>query len=355
MRATAGLHSNNRTTTSFESLTALPSTRVSTARSSAQGEAAFFDAIEAEAPERDDDDVTLGRSTHGPMPVCSSVATTARPSVADSAAPPSSPEARSSFADDPVHRAMDFVNDCDSYRTAVNRCPDVVARESPHERFLAFCSGNHWEAAARLAAYWSIRRSVFDDERAFRSLREALADDERAYLVRGFQATMGTDKNGRAVFTADADRIPSIAPSMDLRLRCIFASLHILGDTCKPSANFEIVNITKINPQQMVKMVKQEIELVQDLLETALCVNTPAINLVIESKSPKRTVMKTLMPIILAKVGNFMSKIPMVVHLGTPSQNVANLLKANDALEARLNPHHDWRYVVVQRRIGPRS
>ena len=308
-----------------------------------------------EAPEErddDDDDATLAKSTHGPAPGSSTVTTTARHSAAASAAaaaPPSfSPEAKSSFGDDPVHRAMDFVDNRESYRTAVDRCPEVVARESPHERFLAFCSGNHWEAAARLAAYWSIRRRVFDEKRAFLSLPEALTNEERAYLARGFQATMGTDKGGRAVFTADADRIPSIAPSMELRLRCIFASLQILGDTCQQSANFEIVNITSINPQQMVKMVKQEIELVQDLLETALCINTPAINLVIESKSPKRTVMKTLMPIILAKVGNFMSKIPMVVHLGTPSQNLANLLQANSGLEARLIPTTIGGHVVVR-------
>ena len=251
---------------------------------------------------------------------------------------PSRGEAISSFRHDPVHQAMDFVDDCLPYRAAVDRCPEVVRRESPHERFLAFCNGNQWEAASRLAAYWCIRKRVFGDERAFLPLRDALADEERDYLSRGFQATMGTDRNGRAVFTADADRIPSVAPPMELRLRCIFASLQILCDTCDRSANFEIVNITKINPQQMVKMVKQEIDLVQDLLETALCVNTPAINLVIESSSPKRTVMKTLIPIILAKVGNFMSKIPMVVHLGTPGENLANLLKANGGLEAHLIP-----------------
>ena len=153
-----------------------------------------------------------------------------------------------------------------------------------------------------------------------------------------FQATTGIDRDGRAVFAADADKIPSSAPPMDLRLRCIFASLQILSDNCRVTSNFEIVNLTRINPQQMVKMVKQEIELVQDLLETALCVNTPAINLVIESNSPKRTIMKTLIPIILAKVGNFMSKIPMVVHLGTPSENLCNLLNAHSGLKASLIP-----------------
>ena len=239
---------------------------------------------------------------------------------------------------DPIQEAMQFVDDCSAYRTAMEQCPDVVARESNHERYLAFCKGNVWEAASRIAAYWTIRLQVFGDDRAFLPLRDALDDADRKHLLLGIMVVTGFDKHGRVVTAGDGRRAPVPLPPIEVRLRAIFATFQVQNEKCQTTNLFETVNAMILDPSHMGKLSTKEFDLVQALLERALCIRHTDIHIFLYTSSSRRTVLNTLIPLLLAKIGTYLSSIPHVFHMGTIEQNLQSFLARTNSGIDHMSP-----------------
>ena len=241
-----------------------------------------------------------------------------------------------------VRDAMPFVADSQDFQMAWNRCPTVVDSESPIERFVEHCNGNVWEAASRLAKYWSLRVQVFGKDRAFRPLQEALTDDDKTYLARGVMAatcsasigshaycdidagtnittttSFNSSQNDVVVFCTDEFRVPDPLPPLTVRLAALFAAFQILSETTTTTAaccdrnhqqhqqhadnhhggasvsstnnnnhnNKQVVMVRRMDLNRMGQFAKVEIELVRSLLRDSMCIRLKRVHVLVQTTS----------------------------------------------------------------------
>lgn len=128
-----------------------------------------------------------------------------------------------------VGLAMNLVpmEDQIEYLEAMQKCPHLVASESPASAFLRATNNNAFNAAKKLAFYWKMRKRCVGPYKAFlpMSLEGAMVDDAE-YIGRGHRV-IGQDKHGRPVLSIERKYI--LQAPLDNRLRCMFYHFHHLS------------------------------------------------------------------------------------------------------------------------------
>jgi hypothetical protein len=108
------------------------------------------------------------------------------------------------------------------YQQALDKVPDIVARETKLVDFLQCESYDPWAAAQRIARYWSLRQELFDSDALFPlTLKDAL-HHEVPYLQEGFVYVLPPDQHGRPVLFFDRIRCIKQFASRKQVLRCFF-------------------------------------------------------------------------------------------------------------------------------------
>ena len=135
-----------------------------------------------------------------------------------------------------VKEAMDALplHQTEAYKDAVERNEPIVKLETPVERFLLASEFNYWQAAEKLALYWTKRREIFGKERYHLPLRidgsGAMSPEGTACFVDGLACIMPRDKFHRGVFLADAENLNEACQKFGPRLEALFYVLHALTE-----------------------------------------------------------------------------------------------------------------------------
>lgn len=115
------------------------------------------------------------------------------------------------------------------YLEALERIPHLVQRESPGIAFLRYANYDAWVAARTLVGYWSARRDIFGDERAFQpmTLDGAMQPDVQ-FLEKAIVLILEDDAHGRAVFYLDRMRCTKEIVPRDSVVRCTWYASQTL-------------------------------------------------------------------------------------------------------------------------------
>jgi hypothetical protein len=121
-------------------------------------------------------------------------------------------------------------NSKQEYLEAMERAPEVVRQETDPVAFLRSQHYDAWSAAARLVAYWEIRKQIFGPDRFVlpMTLDGAMADSAEAFS-KGTIMILPDDRKGRAVVYCD--RIRAVVRSIVSREEffcCFFYVLHVM-------------------------------------------------------------------------------------------------------------------------------
>jgi len=126
-----------------------------------------------------------------------------------------------------------------AYRTALQKCPQLIAREAHPVSFLRCCSWNPWDAAARWMEYWKLRFKTFGPERCYRSLDDLSGNgalDEVCIRIveSGLFYLLKNDTFGRPVMLFDRSKFsPRLQKKWNVtvedKLRVVFYGLHIMA------------------------------------------------------------------------------------------------------------------------------
>jgi hypothetical protein len=95
---------------------------------------------------------------------------------------------------------------CDktAYLEALERCPDLVEKETNTLMFLRGTNYNVETAAVRMMSHWKVRKDIFGSERAFLPMTLAGAmRDTLDEVQRGFMTVLPEDEHGRPVILLD--------------------------------------------------------------------------------------------------------------------------------------------------------
>ena len=66
-----------------------------------------------------------------------------------------------------LKQALQTREDADAFREALERCPDLVNKEAPLERYLRSTDNNVEESARKIGNYWKLRKEVFGERWSF--------------------------------------------------------------------------------------------------------------------------------------------------------------------------------------------
>jgi hypothetical protein len=118
-----------------------------------------------------------------------------------------------------------------AYLEAVERAPDLVARETCPVAFVRGENYDAWAAASRFVAYWKNRRLTFGPDRFIlpMTLNGAIAEDIQAFMM-GLAFVLPDDEKGRAVLFFDRIRLVRSVISRDEVIRILFYFLQVMLD-----------------------------------------------------------------------------------------------------------------------------
>ena len=120
----------------------------------------------------------------------------------------------------------------DAYMQALKKCPEVVSTETDSLQFVRYCNYDVTMGAKRLCLYWTERRRLFGEKRAFLPLvltgTGALSNDDVLTLHAGFPAILPKVRSGQNCVLFDRRKgIPGM--SMENHLRCLFYVFSLLA------------------------------------------------------------------------------------------------------------------------------
>ena len=126
-----------------------------------------------------------------------------------------------------------------AYRTALQKCPELIAREAHPVPFLRCCAWNPWQAAARWMEYWKLRLEVFGPERCYRPLDDfsgngALPEASIRIVETGCCYLNQRDVQGRPVIHLDRSKFsPRLQRkwncTVEEKLKAAFFVMHTLA------------------------------------------------------------------------------------------------------------------------------
>ncbi|KAL7557084.1 hypothetical protein ACA910_009908 [Epithemia clementina (nom. ined.)] len=121
-----------------------------------------------------------------------------------------------------------------AYLRAMELDSDLVQTETDPLQFVRYCHYNLWDGAKRLCVYWTERRALFGDDRAFLPLTltgtGALTDEDLLTLHAGFPALLPGHCHRPPCLLLDRRKwIPNESSSTDNKLRCLFYLMNILA------------------------------------------------------------------------------------------------------------------------------
>lgn len=196
------------------------------------------------------DDELWSESRHEKLPVMKKVMEDA--CVAQLYAPPSSPE-------------KDV--DIGAFLEALEKAPELIARESDPLLYLRREVGDVHAACTRLFTYWTQRRNVFGESQAFLPLQYGTSDSPGAIgkkeidlMQTGFLVALPNDRHGRSVVCIDETRRPKLAGDSDanrVRDRVIFYILSLtLANSLSQTDGVVILTVfkekTPLNQSSMI-------------------------------------------------------------------------------------------------------
>jgi hypothetical protein len=249
----------------------------------------------------------------------------------------------------PLYDAMSFVSDATAFLQAVERCPEVVKAESPPGMFLSFCSDNAWDAAQRMADYWTHRVGIFGQESCYKPILEALTKEDKDFIPVGGGAYLPDLYEGEMVFMFDRSRFDWVALKVSIasRLRVLWfllqsLSLHHYNRSGRvpPCAFVARANRTGGRFQQKV-VVK-----FTQFLREALCIRVARMHMVLLSPSCDLLSMtNTMIPAIFKRLGGWWTKLPFEIHMGSLEEIEASMQKHGYfTLPPWCSPKPNWTY-----------
>jgi len=165
------------------------------------------------------DDGTRNISPDGPNSGQSPIAA---PVVVDSTGPDRDSALRAAFDRIPNELKVEYME-------AMQKCPDLVASESPAEPYLSVTKNDYEATAQHIVTLWKCRKLIFGQEKAFlpMTIEGAMVDDS-LYIGRGYQFdSFLRDTHGRGVWFSERRKLVEIPP--DARLRCLFYQLYLIA------------------------------------------------------------------------------------------------------------------------------
>lgn len=124
------------------------------------------------------------------------------------------------------------------YMEAMAKAPDLVLTETDPLQFVRFCKYDLWAAAQRLCSYWTERKRLFGQQRAFLPLvltgTGALTPDDVHTLYAGYPAILPDTTSGKKCVLMDRNNWVDSATDEN-KLRAWFYISRILGedDACQ--------------------------------------------------------------------------------------------------------------------------
>lgn len=246
---------------------------------------------------------------------------------------------------------MPFTENNVAYYQAMEQCPHVVETESPPSLYFDFCQQNAWQAAQRIATYWTLRVKHFGAERAFLPLNQALAEGAKHCLQAGFVSCLPSrpnDDHERPIVVIDRSRLDCITDksldTSDARIHAAWWVLHhavatAAAATAKTTTNGEnnvpeAIILVRLHPKTG-RFDRKNMSLIRDVLRDALCLKIVGLHLcaICTDKGARRTILDTLVPMSLQRAGEFFAKLPTHVYIGTPEEIGQQLSQAGFAPE----------------------
>ena len=119
-----------------------------------------------------------------------------------------------------------------AFEEAMEKCPELVEKESDPLKYIRSCQYNVWEAAEKLAYYWSERKDIFQD-RAFLPLdlsgEGAFQRNDILLIQAGADALLPKLRNGKQVMFGDRRQlVPSLSDAIT-RMKSIFYTAHLIN------------------------------------------------------------------------------------------------------------------------------
>ena len=134
-------------------------------------------------------------------------------------------------ADDLLAEAMGHISleEKKEYLEAVQKCPHLVASDSPAEVYLRATEGDAVKAARKLALYWKVRKLCLGGYEAFLPIpTEGTTSDAVQRIGKGVMYNaVNRDSRGRGVFIWNR-QVVTAHPDDD-RIRCMFYHAHFLA------------------------------------------------------------------------------------------------------------------------------
>lgn len=134
--------------------------------------------------------------------------------------------------------------DSSALKQALQRCPELVMTESDPAQFLRCENLDKTLAAQRLMRYWTVRLSLFGDDRAFlpMTLEGAMQEDRDVLETSAIVMALEDDGAGRSVLYWDRVRVAEV--DRCAALRCLFytASVMIRRKTTCEEGGVALIN-----------------------------------------------------------------------------------------------------------------
>jgi len=215
-------------------------------------------------------------------------------------------------------------NEKEAYLEALERSPELVARESDSFLFLRCEKYNVWAAATRLVKYWAFRKKIFR-ERAFLPLtltgNGAMLPEDVEVVSSGGIVMLPEDASGRTVLYFDFARINPALFEKDrvLRLTFFMYSCAAIEHVSAQKNGFVLMAGTKSPRIEFFdrKLNKEGAE----LTERCFPMTVRALHLA----SPiRKSVVDLVLPIV-KKVLAKGTRRRLVVHAGTETEQLSSL------------------------------
>lgn len=251
---------------------------------------------------------------------------------------------------------MSFTENNVAYYQAMEKCPHVVETESPPSLYFDFCQQNAWQAAQRIATYWTLRVKHFGEERAFLPLSQALDKGAKECLKAGFVSCLPSrpnDDHERPIIVLDRSRLEYVThkslDTSDARIHATWWVLHHAVTTASAANETatakkqdngenshvpEAIILVRLHPKTG-RFDRKNMSLVRDVLRDALCLKIVGLHLcaICPDKGARRTILDTLVPMSLQRAGEFFAKLPTRVYIGAPEEIGQQLSQAGFAPE----------------------
>jgi len=151
---------------------------------------------------------------------------------------------------------------------AIKVAPDLVQKESPQGRFLAFAQNDGLVASLRQATYWKIRLALFDKQ-ALLPMQQtgegALSREDTVALSAAFIVLLRNDNHGRPVLLLEPSRIQ--VDDLPTLKRLSFYMGHVMSETEPVAQSSGCVILLVVNsPTDMDERIGQCVNVIRQSL-----------------------------------------------------------------------------------------